>query len=59
MLSTDETRQKLHISDTDWQVFEQGDPTGLVRAVVQEIDYDGTTGAVSLKLRISGITNED
>ena len=52
-LSADETREQLDILENDWQLFEQGDPHALVRAVVEEIGYDGATGAVSLKLGTS------
>src|SRR5258707_303241 len=49
-LSSEETHRQLHISETDWQMFEQSDPGGLVRAVVERIAYDGITGAVTLTL---------
>jgi hypothetical protein len=45
-----ETREKLNVPDTQWQSFEQ-DQGGLVRALVKEVTYDGTTGAVSLNLK--------
>jgi len=51
-LANDETREELEISDSDWQAFEQGGAFSLVRAVVEAIGYDGTTGAVSLELGI-------
>jgi len=51
-LTNCETREQLEIPDDDWQAFEQGGSSRLVRAVVEEIGYDGTTGAVSLKLGI-------
>ena len=53
-LSVDSIRQQYQISDDDWQAFEEGAPDGLVRAVVEEIAYDGVTGAVSLKVRERG-----
>jgi hypothetical protein len=40
-LSLEDTREQLHISEADRQVFEQGAPSELVRAVVEEIGYDG------------------
>ena len=49
-LSSEETRQEFHISETEWQLFGQGDRGGLVRAVVEHIAYDGVTGAVTLTL---------
>jgi len=49
-LSSEETRQQLHISETEWQLFGQGDRGGLFPAVVEHIDYDGVTGAVRLTL---------
>ena len=59
-LSSEETRQQLQISETDWPVFQQGDPGGLVRAVVEHIDYDGVTGAVTLTLgNRQGASDED
>ena len=39
-LSSEETRQQLHVAETEWQVFLLGDPGGLVRAVVEHILYD-------------------
>ncbi len=54
-LSADATREQLEILENDWQLFEQGDPHRLVRAVVEEIGYDGATGAVSLKLGTSQV----
>jgi hypothetical protein len=45
-----ETRERLTVSETDWQAFDQSD-RGLVRALVAKVSYDGTTGAVSLSLR--------
>lgn len=49
-LSADGARDELRLSDADWAAFEEGDPGNLVRAVVQRITYDGTSGAVSLEL---------
>ncbi len=49
-LSTDEIRGELQVPEGDWQLFQQGDPAGLVRAVVEHILYDGSTGAVTLTL---------
>ena len=53
-LSNDDTRAQLHVSDADWQAFEAGPSSALVRAVVDEIGYDGATGAVSLNLGVQG-----
>jgi len=53
-MSADETREQLDILENDWQLFEQGDPHALVRAVVEEIGYDGATGAVSGSPRPAG-----
>ena len=59
-LSSQETRQLLQISETEWPVLQQGDPGGLVRAVVEHIDYDGVTGAVTLTLgNTQGASDED
>jgi site-specific DNA recombinase len=49
-LSMDETRLALQISDPAWQAFLEGD-CELVRALVEKIRYDGSTGTVSVKLR--------
>jgi site-specific DNA recombinase len=51
-LSTDHTRDRLDLSETDWQAFLQGNHTEVVHAVVEQIGYDGTTGGVQLKLRM-------
>ena len=53
-LSGEETRQQLQITQTDWGCFLTGDPRGLVVGVVEHIDYDGKTGAVTVKLGLSG-----
>ena len=49
-LSVDGAREQLQISDADWLSFDEGDPSNLIRAVVQRVAYDGTSGAVSLEL---------
>src|SRR5437868_4569593 len=49
-LSSEETRQQFQISETDWRLLGQDDRSGLVRAVVEHIAYDGVTGAVTLTL---------
>ncbi|HTC76966.1 MAG TPA: zinc ribbon domain-containing protein, partial [Terriglobales bacterium] len=49
-LSSEEIRGELQVAEGDWQLFQQGDPAGLVRAVVENILYDGSTGAVTLTL---------
>jgi site-specific DNA recombinase len=49
-LSVDGARDELGVSDADWLVFDEGDPGGLVRAVVQRVAYDGASGTVSLEL---------
>jgi site-specific DNA recombinase len=43
------TREQLNIPEAQWQSFEQ-DHAALVRAVVKEVTYEGTMGAVSLNL---------
>src|SRR5580704_17126647 len=53
-LSGEETRQQLQITETDWEHFLEGDARGLVVGVVEHIGYDGTTGAVTLKLGSNG-----
>jgi site-specific DNA recombinase len=59
-LSSEEIRQQFQISETAWQVFEQGEPSELVRAVVEHIAYNGITGAVTLTLaRQEGTNDED
>jgi hypothetical protein len=57
-LRTTEAREQLNVSEDDWQSFETR--TGeLVRALVKEVSYDGTTGAVSLHLSKSEVRHED
>jgi site-specific DNA recombinase len=38
-------------SESEWQDLLEGDAAGLIRTIVEEIRYEGSTGAVSLKLR--------
>jgi site-specific DNA recombinase len=52
------TREQLNVPETLWQSFEQ-DPALLVRALVKEVSYDGTTGGVSLNLTRSEDSHED
>jgi hypothetical protein len=52
------TREQLNVPETLWQSFEQN-PALLVRALVKEVSYDGTTGAVSLNLTRSEDSHED
>jgi site-specific DNA recombinase len=52
-LSTDQIRDQLELDETDWQAFLQGSPAEVVRAAVEQIGYDGTTGDVRLKLRMN------
>jgi site-specific DNA recombinase len=53
-----ETRAQLNVREADWQAFEerQGD---LVQALVKQVSYDGTTGAVSLLLSRIEASHED
>ncbi len=53
-----ETREQLDVSEGDWLSFEQ-DPSDLVRAVLKEVRYDGTTGAVTLQLKTQETRRED
>src|SRR6202521_5695236 len=57
-LGAQETREQLDVSHTDWQTFEE-DHFQVVRAVVKQVSYDGTTGAVSLELKRSEARHED
>jgi site-specific DNA recombinase len=52
------TREKLNVPEAQWQSFEQ-DHTALVRALVKDVSYDGTTGTVSLNLTRSEDPRED
>ena len=52
------TREQLNVTEDLWQSFEQ-DPGLLVRALVNDVTYDGTNGAVSLNLTRSEDTHED
>jgi hypothetical protein len=44
------TREQLHVPDSDWEALEAGQPE-IVRSLVKDVSYDGSTGAVSLRLR--------
>ena len=57
-LRAPETREQLRVSEEDWQSFEEGH-FELVRALVKEVSYDGTTGAVSLNLMRIEATHEN
>ena len=51
-------REQLNVPEALWQSFEQ-DHGALVRAVVKDVSYDGTTGAVSLNLAKNEDDHED
>ena len=57
-LSVSETRDQLRVIEADWQTFEAGH-FELVRALVKDVSYDGTTGAVSLNLMRNEASHED
>jgi hypothetical protein len=57
-LRASETREQLRVSEDDWQTFEEGH-LDLVRALVKEVRYDGTTGAASLLLNRNEAKYED
>ncbi len=57
-LRVQETREQLNVPEADWQALEEGH-CELVRALVKEVSYDGTTGAVSLHLSRSEASHED
>ena len=50
-LSRDETRRQLNLSNRDWEAFLH-DPAGLVPTLVELVSYDGTSGTVSVQLRV-------
>jgi hypothetical protein len=52
------TREQLNVPETLWQSFEE-DHRRLVRALVKDVTYDGTTGAVALNLTRSEDIHED
>jgi hypothetical protein len=52
------TREQLNVPEALWQSFEQ-DHGLLIRALVKEVSYDGTTGAVSLNLTRNEDDHED
>lgn len=56
-LLDNETRHKLNLPNAQWQSFEHDDGE-LIRALVKEVSYDGTTGAVSLTLTRSEARHE-
>src|SRR5438876_1445900 len=53
-LSSEGTRRELRVAESGWQRFEQGDPASLVRSIVEQIVYDGSTGTVTLTLGKEG-----
>ncbi len=57
-LRAPETRERLNVSENDWQAFEERHRE-VVRALVKEVSYDGPTGAVSLDLMRSEASHED
>jgi hypothetical protein len=52
------TREQLNIPEALWQTFEENH-CKFVRALVKDVTYEGTTGAVSLNLTRSEDIHED
>jgi len=52
------TREQMNVPEALWQTFQQ-DPHKLLRALVNDVSYDGTTGAVSLNLTRCEDAHED
>ena len=50
-LSREETRRALRLTDRDWQAFLH-DPAGLVSTLIETVRYEGSSGTVSVELRI-------
>jgi site-specific DNA recombinase len=50
-LRLDDTRFQLQISDSQLLGFLEGESRALVQTLVEKIEYDGTTGTVSVTLR--------
>jgi DUF2924 family protein len=57
-LSVRETREQLDVPEVDWEALGEGDGE-LVRSLVKEVSYHGTTGSVSLTLRRHEAGHED
>jgi len=57
-LATAETREQLHVPESDWEALETGQGE-TVRSLVRDVSYDGATGAVSLRLRGSETSREN
>ena len=51
-LTDQKTRLAHNVSDPDWREFLEDDSTGLVQALVKQIRYEGSTGTVSVELRV-------
>ena len=49
-LATEEAREQLAISGTEWSALNEGDAAEFFRAVVQRVIYGGATRTVSLEL---------
>ena len=52
------TREQLNVPEALWQTFEE-DHRELVRLLVKDVTYEGTTGVVSLNLTRSEDIHED
>ena len=53
-LSSAETRQALHVSDSQWQALVTADAEvipGVMQALIEQVHYDGPSGAVAVQLR--------
>ena len=57
-LGAPETREQFHVPDSDWEALEAGQGE-TVRSLVKDVSYDGSTGAVSLRLRGNETSREN
>ena len=50
VLTAEETRAQLNVSDTDWRAFSENQSAEFLRRMIRRVIYNGTNGAVSLEL---------
>jgi site-specific DNA recombinase len=50
VLTAEETRAQLNVSDTDWRPFSENQSAEFLRRMIRRVIYNGTNGAVSLEL---------
>jgi site-specific DNA recombinase len=56
LLDEEQMRRRLRVPNVEWQSWLTGNTTTLLRGVVTNVSYDGTTGDIALKMELISIS---